>query len=189
MPTTGAPTPDQLLSALTAEAARQAEQLDTVEAIVRGLAADVAQLVDDRAHIPTVPRWVDLDAQAAAQAWEALRTWVVEVLVPRHPHVSTGGSGRQLPSCWYRHPGLVEELSALHIAWCRAYRDPNAPATAAIEWHDKWLPGVISRIPQHAPRCSGGHDDDEALGDAVDDGFRGFVMADVLSRPERPEPE
>lgn len=188
MPTTG-PAPDQLLTALTAESARQAEQLDAVEAIVRGLAADVAQLVGDRVDVPVVPCWVDLDAQAAAQAWEALRAWVVEVLVPRHPHVTTGGGGRQLPSCWYRHPGLVEELSALHIAWCAAYRNPEAARTAAIEWHDKWLPGVVSRIPQHAPRCSGGHDDDEPLGEPIDDGFRGFVMADVLSRPERPETE
>lgn len=188
MPTTG-PTDDELRAALTAEVARLAELLDDTRALVVGLAADVAALVRDGDDVPIGPCWVNLNAQEAAREWEALRQWVAGVLVPRHPHVTTGGGNRQLPSCWYRHPGLVEELSALRIAWCHAYLDGAALPTAAMEWHDKWLPGVVGRIPQHAPRCSGGHDDDEPLGDPVDDGFGGFVMADVLSRPGRPEPE
>ena len=40
---------------------------------------------------------------------------------------------------------MLDELTALHAAWHAAYRGKAAPATAAIEWHDRWLPGCMAR--------------------------------------------
>ena len=51
----------------------------------------------------------------------------------------------KLGGCWYQHADVLDELTALRAAWYAAYRDPEAPATAAIEWHDRWLPGAMRR--------------------------------------------
>ena len=40
---------------------------------------------------------------------------------------------------------MLDELTALRAAWYAAYRGKAAPATAAIEWHDRWLPGCMAR--------------------------------------------
>lgn len=126
---------------------------------------------------------MDLDAQAAAHAWKALRQWIGDVLFTRYPHVNDPDSGGSVPPCWYRHPAAVEELSALHIAWCGAYRDPKAQSTAGTEWHRR-LDEACGRIRQHVS-CQSTHHEDTTT--TVDDGFDKFVTADVLARPERLE--
>ncbi len=57
---------------------------------------------------------------------------------------------RKIPGCWAQHPELVEELTALWLAWQGAYQQPDAPLTAAADWHDRWLPGVLHRL-EHGP--------------------------------------
>ena len=59
----------------------------------------------------------------------------------RHPEAYKDS----LQPCWYRHPDVLDELTALRAAWYAAYRDSAASATAAIEWHDRWLPGAMTR--------------------------------------------
>jgi hypothetical protein len=51
----------------------------------------------------------------------------------------------KLGACWYQHRDVLDELTALRATWYAAYRDPAAPATAAMEWHDRWLPGAMRR--------------------------------------------
>ena len=55
---------------------------------------------------------------------------------------------------------MVDELTALQAAWQAAYRGTAAPATAAIEWHDRWLPGCLARCKaalKDRPCDTGGH--------------------------------
>jgi hypothetical protein len=60
-------------------------------------------------------------------AWNLLGAWVDEVLRGRHPELY-----KSLKKCWYQHPDVVDELSALRVAWYGAYRDPRASATGGI---------------------------------------------------------
>jgi hypothetical protein len=63
------------------------------------------------------------------------------VLRGHHPELFNDS----LQACWYRHDDVLDELTALRAAWYAAYRGKAAPATAAIEWHDRWLPGCMAR--------------------------------------------
>ena len=84
------------------------------------------------------------DVPAGRERTEALRllgAWVDEVLRGHHPELVQDS----LQACWYRHDDVLDELTALRAAWYAAYRGKAAPATAAIEWHDRWLPGCMAR--------------------------------------------
>ena len=63
-------------------------------------------------------------------------------------------AARTLPACWLWHPEVVEELLWLHQAWLAAYADPDAPVSAAADWHDRLRPGVVRRIRDYAGMCS-----------------------------------
>lgn len=43
---------------------------------------------------------------------------------------------RFIPDCWPRHWELIEELSALHLAWQAAYAT-TAHADAPLGWHER----------------------------------------------------
>lgn len=48
----------------------------------------------------------------------------------------------------YSHPAVLEELSALQVAWLGAYCDPAAAAADGVLWHDM-LERVLLRIREH----------------------------------------
>jgi hypothetical protein len=83
--------------------------------------------------------WADLTPVDAAATWTALARWV-GWLRSRYP------LARQVPRCWWRHPELVEELTALWLAWQEAYVAKGAPLTAAADWHGRWLPELLRRM-------------------------------------------
>lgn len=66
---------------------------------------------------------------------------------------------KKIPACWAEHPEIVEELTALWLAWQAAYEQPDAQLTAAADWHDRWLPGVLHRLEHgaHAINCTDSH--------------------------------
>jgi hypothetical protein len=83
--------------------------------------------------------WHTLSATDGAKLWEALADWV-GWLRGRYP------LARQIPLCWWRHPELVEELTALWLAWREAYTEKGASLTAAADWHGRWLPEFLRRV-------------------------------------------
>jgi len=86
--------------------------------------------------------WPDLPAgEERTAALRLLGAWIDEVLRGHYPELFNDS----LQACWYRHDDVLGELTALHAAWYAAYRGKAAPATAAIEWHDRWLPGCMAR--------------------------------------------
>jgi hypothetical protein len=112
--------------------------LDDLTALVRELAGRPAAGTGGERAI----WWPDLPAgQERTAALRQLGAWVNEVLRGHHP----GLVADSLHACWYRHDDVLDELTALHAAWHASYRGTAAPATAAIEWHDRWLPGCMAR--------------------------------------------
>ena len=119
-------------------AAELRTHLDDLTALVRELAErQAAETRGERAIW-----WPDLPAgKERTAALRLLGAWIDEVLRGHHPELVNDS----LQACWYRHDDVLDELTALRAAWYAAYRGKAAPATAAIEWHDRWLPGCMAR--------------------------------------------
>lgn len=96
--------------------------------------------------------WRDLGPLGQQELWRELSTWVGWIRA-RYP------LARKIPECWHEHPEVVEELTALWLAWQAAYTEPDPPLTAASDWHDRWLPGVLYRLEHgsFALGCANGH--------------------------------
>lgn len=83
--------------------------------------------------------WRNLPGAAAERQWLELADWVGWVR-GRYP------LARQIPLCWWRHPELVEELTALWLAWKDAYATKHAHLAAPADWHARWLPDFLRRV-------------------------------------------
>jgi hypothetical protein len=97
-----------------------------------------------------VVSWLDADLDprdpsVAEAILTRLADWLAGVYL-RYPDAS-------LPDCWLWHPDIVEELLWLHQAWLAAYAD-GARVTAAADWHDRYRPGVVTRIKKSADMCA-----------------------------------
>jgi hypothetical protein len=78
-------------------------------------------------------------------------TWLTE-----HYHLDR----RHIPECWTQHWELVEELSALRLAWDGAYAT-SARSDAPLTWHDhfhltrtrltEWVARTGCRPGEHRP--------------------------------------
>ena len=102
--------------------------------------ADDAGMDPQAAHGPRRPIvWSRLTGADLEHTWTALADWV-GWLRGRYPLAN------QVPLCWWRHPELVEELSALWLAWRDAYVERGAPLTAGADWHARCLPDLLRRI-------------------------------------------
>lgn len=113
-------------------------RLDDLTTLVR----ELAQRPAAEARSERAIWWPDLPAgRERTAALRLLGAWVDDVLRGHHPELVQDS----LQACWYRHADVLDELTALQAAWHAAYRANAAPATAAIEWHDRWLPGCMAR--------------------------------------------
>ncbi len=77
---------------------------------------------------PRVFCWATLTVDEAAAQHAALAHWV-DWLRGRYLL-----DPRTVPDCWDHHSDLVEELSALQMAWQHAYNG-GARADAPLTWH------------------------------------------------------
>jgi hypothetical protein len=122
--------------------------------------ADLIERLEDLRHIspPSLTTtswcWRSLDPECTQERLQHLREWVTW-LRDRYP------IAKRVPACWAEHPEVVEELTALWLAWHAAYEKVDAPLTAPAEWHDRWLPGLLSRLERgaFALLCRDGHED------------------------------
>jgi hypothetical protein len=105
------------------------------------LAMDVEYLHEEAsASSSSAPwAWRNLTGPAAEKQWCELADWV-GWLRGRYP------LARRVPLCWWRHPELVEELTALWLAWKDAYATKHAHLAAPADWHARWLPDFLRRI-------------------------------------------
>ena len=71
-----------------------------------------------------------------------LREWVDGFARRHYP-----GYMARLPRCWANHPEAVWELGNLRAEWQRVYGDEeNRDLQGALAWHERWFPGVLSRL-------------------------------------------
>jgi hypothetical protein len=124
---------------------------DTIAGLLARL-EDLETRPRNTAHAPAAWCWRDLGPHAQTELMNQLDSWTAW-LRHRYP------LARKIPACWAQHPELLEELTALWLAWQAAYQQPDAPLTAPADWHDRWLPGVLHRL-EHGPfalDCSDSH--------------------------------
>ena len=88
------------------------------------------------------PYWAGLSREDLDAELAELRHWVDTFLRPHYP-----GYAARLPRCWAAHGEAVWELSTLAAEWERIYADEeNRDLASALAWHDRFLPGVLSRL-------------------------------------------
>lgn len=146
--------PDGVARALLAQQSRLERLTKRLTVATTSLEA-LQEQVDDRDDASFVDgvtawTWSALGPHGAEMLWQRLDRWV-GWLRGRYP------LAEQLPGCWWRHRELVEELTALHVAWQAAYSDPAASLTAPIEWHQHYLPTFLSRVRGWGVHCTDTH--------------------------------
>jgi hypothetical protein len=121
--------------------------LDRVASELADTYADVLSKLNDLSSGRTAASspwsWRNIGPNARRELSAELRQWV-RWIRGRYP------LAKQIPICWEDHPEVVEELTALWLAWQAAYEERDASLTAAADWHDRWLPGVLHRL-EHGP--------------------------------------
>lgn len=97
-----------------------------------------------------VVSWRELRDEEAAREWKLLRAFVEWVTVRYQLPIST------VPTCWYRHPALVEELSALHTAHLAAF-DTTDAGFGPISWHERFAAALPRLTRAYGGGCNNGH--------------------------------
>jgi len=127
---------------LRARLAEDSGQVLMLRVEVKQLREELAEAIEKRKlKPPPAPWWCVSRAEGEAML-AGLREWVETFLRPHYP-----GYAARLPRCWANHPEAVWELSTLRAEWQRIYDDEdNRDLAGALGWHDRFLPGVITRL-------------------------------------------
>lgn len=125
---------------------RMSPRLDEVEENVAALggaveaATGAAGAEDEALSLTPALRWSQLGAGDKNAAWDALGSFVSEVL---------NGDYRltrlELPDCWPVHPRAVRELAWLRTLYVASSGVGVRPELVA-EWHVRWLPAAITNL-------------------------------------------
>jgi len=97
---------------------------------------------------PRQPIWAAMNHAEYTNALRDLARWATGVLLRRYPVAAA-----VLAPCWSAHPAVVEELDWLYWDWTSWALEPDARSRDAADWHDRWLPGVLSRIRPQLAAC------------------------------------
>ncbi|HEY1700984.1 MAG TPA: hypothetical protein VGG75_14835 [Trebonia sp.] len=95
---------------------------------------------------PTVTRWDLADHDVLTEQLAELKQWVGQVLRAQYPGYA------DLPGCWPQHREALWELSTLRAEWTRVFGREEVTLEDAQWWHERWLPGAMSRL-QGAITC------------------------------------
>ncbi|WP_326771124.1 hypothetical protein OG978_47950 (plasmid) [Streptomyces sp. NBC_01591] len=99
---------------------------------------------------PEPQRWVweAMDPPEWRERMRELATWVEWLRRTFELH-------NNIPPCWYRHPPVVEHLTALYVGWVRTYAGEQAPGRelAEADWINT-LHNFTARLQLAA--CAGG---------------------------------
>lgn len=95
---------------------------------------------DEQAELePSRFAWRYLDREQARQLWDELIDWTTWIRERYELDV-------KVPPCWYRHGPVVEELSALMVAWTDSYYRGDEYRDDLTAWHTQWFWPVVQRI-------------------------------------------
>ncbi|MBN9141419.1 MAG: hypothetical protein J0H23_11395 [Micrococcales bacterium] len=168
--------------------------IDGLEPPDQDLDDALAELLGDA---PRPIDWSTLSAEDAEAEWLELNRWVDWL---RHEY---GLPATIVPPLWHRHPELLWELSALHLAWVASY-DPQQSATAPLTWHRDfhaarerlrdWVAIAGTKLDRDRPTRQtvwpgeeAGPDTEEIPIANRDEDFIAFVRADVRARASGPD--
>jgi hypothetical protein len=118
---------------------------------IKQVATDLDEAIAaHRVKPPHAPYWADLAAGERRARVQALAGWVNGFLRAHYP-------GYEIGECWANHSEAIWELSNLWTEWTRVYGDKdNRSLEGALTWHEKWFPGVVSRLAAAMNGCSPG---------------------------------
>ena len=118
--------------------------------------ASLAQLMQDhmnadeeRAVTQSAPVWVGLSQQEYDEQLSKLTAFVDQHLRVAYRDYL----GKVLHDCWARHPPALWELGNLWAEWNHIYDRGQPSLTGALTWHDRWLPGVKTRLADIMQGC------------------------------------
>lgn len=94
--------------------------------------------------------WRTLTDEDAAAEWALLREWVEWFTVRYNIPISV------IPTCWWQHGPLVEELSALHTAHDAAFDQADA-GFGPIGWHERLTIAIPRLTRTYGGGCNNGH--------------------------------
>jgi hypothetical protein len=95
------------------------------------------------------PTWVGLSVEDHDTQLAELTKWVDRMLRPSYPDSAPA-------ACWPNHWQAVWELSTLAAEWRRIYQRPSPDLAGALDFHDRWLPGVARRLAVIQADCTTG---------------------------------
>ena len=126
--------------------ARLTADLDTLAGQVEAQGATLAGALaaGPRAKAPT---WAGLSPEEHDAQLAELTEWVDGVLRPGYPDSAPA-------ACWPSHWQAVWELSTLAAEWRRIYQRPAPELAGALDFHDRWLPGVTRRLAAIQADCT-----------------------------------
>jgi hypothetical protein len=121
--------------------------------------------------------WAHLDTEQASAQWSLLVEWSDWLRDRYQLH-------ERVPSCWYAHGPLIEELSALRSAWVGTFLDPQGRLDDPVHWHEQ-LERTLERIRawDRTGCAAGTHRSDQLLRDDTDISHRErAIHADLTGR-------
>ncbi|MEA5456961.1 hypothetical protein SPF06_19740 [Sinomonas sp. JGH33] len=117
-------------------------RLGELEELALGLAAELA---DYPAGGPW--HWRELDAAQRAELWAELDDFVAWLQNRILSHSSN--PDMWIEPCWYRHPDVVEQLTAVMVAHAAAYRPKShKPSFAPADWFHRVLWPTMGKIAE-----------------------------------------
>jgi hypothetical protein len=124
---------------------RLTTDLGTLASQVEAQAATLAKALTagPRAQAPT---WAGLNPEQHDTQLAELTEWVDRTLRPSYPDSAPA-------ACWPNHWQAIWELSTLAAEWRRIYQRPAPDLAGALDFHDRWLPGVARRLAALQADC------------------------------------
>lgn len=134
--------------AAQAATTRLAEELVALvrDAELRGQDDDADQDAEVKKVVPGLSWLTVADPGDAQTLMRGLADWLANVYCR--------WQSQPLPDCWAWHPAAVAELLALRDAWNEATNPANFSAGKAMDWIDRYRPGVARRIAKELDGCS-----------------------------------
>lgn len=169
--------------------AAQMDDIDHLQQQVDSLTDIVGTLVeratgDDQVVASTASPWSwrAMTGQARERLWRDLTGWV-EWHNERYGQFNPNWT---IHPCWFRHPPVVEHLTALMVAWRAAY-ETDRPSREAAVWHLE-MDQIHTRMTGAEwgfKRCVGGHrDPSEQPTEQDPETLGGFISEDLARHPD-----
>lgn len=126
------------------------------------------------------PRSAEWHHQAPADRtlrWNALVDWVAW-LSDRYEL----SRGERLPHCWYRHPGLIEELEGLKTWREQVYSDPEHTGRDIRAWHIELHHVLALADSFYARGCKAGHKEPDRTTESEEGQIDQWRAGDPMAR-------